>query len=317
MATYDTLPLEIRQEIWRLALLPGPGVYSFNEDDFWRWEFCEDGYGGEGYRNYYPSRRRWLIPKQKRPTVMQLNREAREFCYGKMNEERRRTRDGHPHEYWFDKDDRPFMSDMDVFYIDDPKELYQYSIVDRQWTQQWRIKHLALSSKCFDNVLEVTRDEDDLSRRPLRSGWDALQRCLKFFTDLEDISVVFGPNYGGTGQEVVVFDEHSESYSVGWSSTVPDIRLEEWTAGSTEDTEGEVDGLLEKARADLALILQKCARRREEIQRYEESGNEDWGMIGSPWGYYARDLIPRDHVTVHAKRVVKLGDLRGRVTRRR
>lgn len=259
----------------------------------------------------------WL-PKQKRPAAMRVNKEARNLALRIRVEEQKRVEAGHPREYWPDMEDRPFMSDMDAFCIEYPRELYEYSIANRQWCRPWRIRHLAITSNCFDDVLNVPRDEDDPSNRPTpRSGWDALKRCLKFFSGLERISLVFGPTYTSTGREVQIYEDFSEIHSLAWSSDIPHVRLEEWTAGSTEDTQAKVDGLLDRARADVAFILQKCARRREEIKRFEEEADDKvWGMIGNPWGYEAAELITRDHVTVQAMRMVKLGEFRGRLDRR-
>lgn len=261
------------------------------------------------------------MPKQKRPAVMGVNREARNLAFQVRLDERKRVAAGHAREYWFDMEDRPFMSDRDVFCIDNPMELYEYTLADRQWCRPWRIRHLAVAAACLDEVLDVPRREDDppSGSPPPRTGWDALtMRCLKFFRDLETISVVFGPTYATTGREVQTYDDFSESHGLVWSSDIPDVRLVQWAAGSTEDAQARVDGLLDRARAGVALVLEKCARRREEMRRFKEEVRHDreWGMIGSPWRYDAADLITRDHVTVQARRMVKLGEFRGRHGRR-
>ncbi|ROW09427.1 hypothetical protein VMCG_02462 [Cytospora schulzeri] len=311
MATFNTIPPEIRQEIWKLAMLPGPSVYSFHEEDFWTWTFYEDGEGGG--RNYYPTFRKLLVPKQKRPAIMRLNKESRNYALSMLQEERKGVAAGHPRQYWFDMPDRPFMSDIDVFWIDNPRDLLEYAFKDRNWTKPWRIKHLALSSKCFDDVLEdVYQDEED-TRPPPRSGWDALKRCLRFFRDLEQISVVFGPTYHRTGRDVLMYDVNAGTDGSGWQVINPDVRLEDWTAGSTEEKQADVDSLVDRARTEVVEVLQEVARKRERMKPYEGMEQDGW----SPWTYSASDLISHAHITVQPKRMVKLGDIRGQPIRNR
>jgi hypothetical protein len=244
---------------------------------------------------------------------MRLNKESRNFALKVIQEEKKRVAAGQPCEYWSDVEGRPFMSDMDVFWIDDPRDLYEYSVVDRKWSQQWKIKHLALSLRCFVDVLEGLYQDEEDSRPPPRTGWDALKRCLQFFRSLEHISVVFGPTYRTTSRDVQMYDVNASTYCGGCQPVFPDVRLRDWTAGSTEDTQAEVDSLVDRVRAEVAEILQACARKREMMKPYEGMGQYGW----SPWDHAASDLTSRDHITVQAKRMVKLGEIPGRPIRSR
>ncbi|ROW16808.1 hypothetical protein VPNG_01738 [Cytospora leucostoma] len=351
MAGLHSLPLEIRQEIWRLALLPEPGVYTFNPGDFWTWDYREDGQGG-GYNSQLPRYRGWMVPKRKHPTAMRLNRESRLHAKKLLSEESRRTGRGLPREYWSGLDSRPFMSGIDVFWVDDPQHLVDFAAKAGEFPHRMGVRHLALSARCFaelempapaavygdDGYDDYEYEAPSRDRQPPKSGWEALRRCLKDFKELEDISVVFGPTYTRKARRVLRYDDASEGYSSGWAYDVPDIRIEGWAAGSTEESQAEVDGILGRARADFTSDLEGYERDRvqweardrseqEQEVRYAEEvcrlrqaepDESEWPYLHTSFepsryqGYTADDLVPRHQVAVQAKRMVKLGVLRGR-----
>ncbi|KAK7743133.1 hypothetical protein SLS53_004218 [Cytospora paraplurivora] len=197
MAALHDLPLEIRQEIWRLALLPEPGV--------------------------------------------------------------------------------PFMGEIDVFWADDPQHLVDFATKAGEFPPQ------------------------DGRQAPRAVGED--------FKELEDIAVVFGPTHARKARKVMRYDDASEGYSGGWAYDVPDIRLEDWTVGSTEESLAEVDGALARVRADFTSDLEKYEQGRKQWGAREGFEQEQEARYQ---GYTADDLVPRHQVAVQAKRMVKLGVLRGR-----
>lgn len=304
MAGFQKLPAEIRQEIWGLALLPEPGVYGYTRRDTWRM---------------------WQVQKTKYPAVMHVNRESRAVAMAVWQGERRAVGAGLPREYWFGLEKRPFMKEMDTFWFDDPVSLRDWAGTVEQSRgsgRRWSVKHLALSARCFDEVLDDQMqcgDEYDYydydygshndydAGPPIRSGWDAIKLCLRDLIELESISVLFGPIFPWSGHAAMRYDEGTEEYTNVTIWDIPDVRLEGWTSGSTEQKQAQVDGLLARVRMDMASIIEAYNQEREAWEKYVGYG------MGAPMGHNnASSPSPRRHVKVQAKRMVKIGEFRGR-----
>ena len=301
MAGFQKLPLEIRQEVWRLALLPEPAVYGYNARDLWRG---------------------WQVPKDRHPAAARVNRESRAVALALRQSERRRVAVGLPSEYWFGLRRRPFVGEMDAFWIDDPTTLCDFAGAverGRGSGRRWGISHLALSARCFEEVFQGMQYLDEYNgydydygyheedgSQPIRSGWDAIKPCLGDLEGLERISVVFGPIFYWSGRPMTRYDEGTESYSHVTVYDIPDVRLEDWTTGSSEQTQAQVDGLLAKARADIAWDIEAYNQEREAWERFNGYG---WAV---PMRYNASSSpVPCRDVTVQAVRMVKVGEFRG------
>lgn len=103
----NTLPAELRSEIWSLAPLPSPGVYRC---DPFKFIYTR---GGSRLRLAVENPR-WLIPKRRYPTVVHLCRESRLFALGVIKKEVKES----SFFYCIGQGTRPFIPEIDTFWFD-------------------------------------------------------------------------------------------------------------------------------------------------------------------------------------------------------
>lgn len=212
---FGTLPRELREEIWILALLPNPGVYHFDPNTFTITE--DDNFEDE----------RLLIPKRKFPTAMHLCQESRQLSLAILDREQASDA---PKLFFLGDPVRVLDPEMDTIWFDTAGHMAHgwvrntYSVIG---SRIHTFQNLALSSRC----IQITAD-------PARDGistwamfrWEKLPR----FVSLRHVDIVFGEEFHTTPSA------HGLDGAGTGLSDVPEIRLEAWVPGSSDDTEQDV-----------------------------------------------------------------------------
>lgn len=160
MATFQSLPLEIQQNIWDLTCLPEPGVCRPDPkipvsaiagpllDYWWHWDTFK-----------------LTVPKRKYPAAAHVCRVSRECVLSiQRREQNRATRHGlEPLQYYIGQENRPADPDLDTFFIE-PRGLTVSELIPLgshmlntlKAGSLLDIKHLAFSTDCLhpDFVVE-------------------------------------------------------------------------------------------------------------------------------------------------------------------
>ncbi|EPE28915.1 hypothetical protein GLAREA_00073 [Glarea lozoyensis ATCC 20868] len=230
------LPRGLREEIWSLGLLPQPGVYKFDPEWF---VFTPDGDGWEDER--------WMIPKRKYPSVMNVCQESR-YCTLriKSQEQKREQENGNAPYYCVGESARPFNPAIDTFWFSKEALLRHHWVSDLSCVIGNRlhiIENLAISQECFTPTVLAPRLN-------VQSVWNSFRWCrLLRFMSLRRVDVILA--VGRT-------DEHHDETLTGKSpsSRGKELRIEKWTAGSSMETPQEVDTLIENVRASTVEAFQ-------------------------------------------------------------
>ncbi|KAF4630534.1 hypothetical protein G7Y89_g7606 [Cudoniella acicularis] len=273
----STLPRELREEIWMLALLPDPGVYHFDPDCFTP-NADMDSFEDE----------RWMISKRNYPTVMHLCQESRRFSLHIMAQEQKKEQeDGTLPYYCLGSSARPFNPTTDTFWFSDTSRL------DHPWVTHLgsvigsrihTIKNLALSLQC------ITIDAPGTI---LPSVWNSFRwNRLGRFVSLRRVEVVFGETW---------VDGNSECKNDPYSNLekIAGLRLEKWTEGSlTTETLDDVETIVSRVRESVVEVFQDLYERIQEGEREELSLPE--GALGWQDG---------SEITFHAAQIVKVKTL--------
>jgi hypothetical protein len=273
-AELSTLPTELREEIWRLALLPDPGVYQFDPDRFAPLEDL-DGFEDE----------RWMIPKGKYPTAMHLCRESRRFAQDIMEREQRQEQDGSLPYYCLGCSTRPFNPETDTFWFDRESRLKHPWVLNLESVIGNRIhtiKNLALSSECIRSETPGTN---------MISYWDSFRwGRLWRFVSLKRVDIILGATWAGRDSGC----KSSESYID--LDQVLEFRLEKWTAGSSPTkTLDEVEAKIDKVQASIVEVFQYM------FERMQENEDEEPPLPKEAPGWQDGSKI-----TFHAAQIVKV-----------
>ncbi|KAJ4390732.1 hypothetical protein N0V93_004330 [Gnomoniopsis smithogilvyi] len=283
----STLPVELRSEIWSLALLPSPGVYRCDPVKFIPIRVGSGGSGGGGRERGHwleVEDARWLIPKRRYPTVMHLCRESRLFALGAMEKEVKEN----SFFYCIGQGTRPFIPEIDSFWFDDGAILLRPAVVQERGVIGSRvhtIRNLAVSAGVVQSSQQVDSEEDDGTR--IVSNWDSYMfRGIARFENLRRVDVVFGSVPMETRCDgyktdrdccaAAAREQVGEPYSGRVILTgvydVPELRLVKetraWgfeTTGASADVDrdrdpGFVKKTLDKVRADVYRGFEKRAR---------------------------------------------------------
>jgi len=273
-AQFSTLPRELRDEIWILALLPDPGVYQFDPAWFRR---SKERHGFEDER--------WMIPKRKYPTVMHLCQESRHVSLRIMAQEQRQEQeDGTLPYYCIGSSARPFNPSTDTFWFRVKSHLghpWVRNLMNVIGGRIHTIKNLALSLEC------ITIDRGS----PKPSRWNTFRWTrLSRFVSLRRVDIVF---------EEAGFDHDSEFGNNGSHSRakkMANFRCEEWTKGPLSTwTLANVEDMVNKVRASVVVVFQDV------VDRIQEDGGAD--LLRLPAG--APDWHDGSAITFHAARIVK------------
>lgn len=164
------------------------------------------------------------------------------------------------------------MRGTDVFWVDDPRHLVDFAAMAGELPHRMGVRHLALSARCFE----------ELERAPP------------------------APARGGYGYDDYGYEPPSPGRQpprTGWEALKA---LPEGLQGA-----GGRWGVQNRQERE---AMDRWKREKEPSPEYDESEWE-WHTDSGPGmyvGYTADDLVPRHQVSVQAKRMVKLGVLRGR-----
>ncbi|KAL8393911.1 hypothetical protein RB595_003609 [Gaeumannomyces hyphopodioides] len=316
----STLPAELRSEIWRIALLPSPGVYRCDTSKFIH--TCANRRSP-----YEVEDARWLIPKRRYPTVMHLCHESRLFALGVMEKEAREN----SFLYCIGQDTRPFIPEIDTFWFDDNDDggvLHDATVYHERGAIGSRvhtIRNLAVSAAIVQSCREAG----------VVSNWDSYTFFgIGRFVNLRRVDVVFGPVpmetrcddyktdrdcWAATAQEQVL-GQHNDSVVLSGMYDVPELWLVKEVRGSGVETTGSsadedqdrnpgvVKEKLDKIRGDVYKSLKGRAKCKytapgRELQQQHLAGAAHRG------GYVSE-------ITFHASRMVETARFRKRTIRK-
>ncbi|TLD10933.1 hypothetical protein PgNI_05890 [Pyricularia grisea] len=201
----NTLPAELRSEIWSLALLPSPGVYRCDPYRFI--------YTGAGYRHALETDvedARWLIQKRRYPTVMHLCRESRFVALSAMEREVREK----SFFYYIGQDTRIFIPEIDILWFDDEDHggsvLQHPAVILNRGVIGGRVH--AIRNLAVSVAIVSSRRQGGFS-----SSWDSyITQCFERFESLQRVDVVFGP---------VPMETRCDGYKTDkdyWAAAVPE-----------------------------------------------------------------------------------------------
>lgn len=154
MATFPDLPLEIQRIVWDLACLPEPGVCHFDR------RIAATVVARIPIRDWTP----WdcielKVPKRRYPAAAHVCRASRE-CALSVQEREQTCAARHalePIQYYIGHETRPFDPQLDTFFIKPHgvQVLELLSFCSYVTCSFWKgsrleVKHLALSTDCFD-----------------------------------------------------------------------------------------------------------------------------------------------------------------------
>ncbi|KAJ4397781.1 hypothetical protein N0V93_002018 [Gnomoniopsis smithogilvyi] len=234
---FAILPLELREEIWTLALRPDPSVYRFDPDDFTP---TEETNGFEDDR--------WLLPKPRFPAAAHVCRESWRLALKIMEREQA---SGAPKTFFLGEPARVFDPDNDTMWFDSEDNMFHDWVMNLRSVIGKRvhiIQRLALSSSCIWSTANVPKEgisSWDLYR------WDRLPR----YVSLQHLDVVFGTNC----------DTAPSLHTTG--ATITDIKLAPWLPGCSDETEEQVMQKMDKTIRDVRQGFQSAFEDREEEQR--------------------------------------------------
>lgn len=277
-------------------------------------------------------------------TDMKYNRhicqDSRDYVFTLLAKEKRGIGEGSS--YYIGNNYRPFDPEIDTFFVYRPRDLAAYSwIMNRQrsgpgseFSQLWKVTHLALSIDCYKTADEEQEEMDgEYPGVEVLAYISDLNEFLQVFQvgadqeaakpALVDVSLVFGE----TWDEVLAENKSTTTTDIEVYD-VPDVRLENWIPHSSpadDDDDNidkdshysptEVDALLERLRrhlteACLETLLHPRYFWRDfpvtmEVQK-DPDGNERWRLVFCP-GTSDRSEV----FAMHAKRMVKTGVFRG------
>ncbi|KLU81568.1 hypothetical protein MAPG_00653 [Magnaporthiopsis poae ATCC 64411] len=333
-----TLPVELRSEIWSLALLPSPGVYRCDPSKFIHTR-------SSSRRRLEVEDARWLIPKRRYPTVVHLCRESRLFALGVMEKEVREN----SFFYCIGQDARPFIPEIDTFWFDDDDNgaiLHYPAVVQERGAIGSRvhtIRNLAVSAA----VVQSCRRGDCVS------NWDSYMfRGIGRFENLRRVDVVFGPVpmetrcdgyktdrdcWAAAAREQVLEQYNGQVVLTGMYD-VPEVGLMKEIRGSGFETTGSsadedqdrdpvVKEILDKVRADVYECFEKRARYLARYPPPRPQGQEDAAAAtlgqGQGQGQQQKrvaEVVHREkdlsEVTFHAARMAETARFRGRTIRK-
>lgn len=326
----NTLPAELRFEIWSFALLPSPGVYRC--DSF---KFIYPPAGARRHRLEVEDAR-WLIPKRRYPTVMHLCHESRLFALGVMENEIKKKL----FFYCIGQDTRPFIPEIDTFWFDDDSDLHDATVFHERGAIGSRvhtIRNLAVSAA----VIQSCQQSD------LVSSWDSyLFEGIGRFKNLRRVDVVFGPvpmetrcdgyktdkDCWAAAVREQVLEQYDNQIVLTGMYDVPELRLVEEiqvkeirgsgfeTTGSSADEDQDRDlkvvkEKLDKVRADVYKGFKRRARYLALGYRLPRPQVQEDAITATPEQGQGQEK-DLSEITFHAARMVETARFRGRTIRK-
>lgn len=289
----STLPPELRNQIWTLALLPDPSVYHFNPADF--------GVTDDTEFDLQP----WLIPKRAYPTAMHLCRESRGLALHLMERDPA-LRLGHA--------SRPFDPAIDTFWFDKkgphhPWVINKSSVIG---SRVHTIRNLAVSAGYIRSI--------EPGRQTV-SNWDLFRwRMLPRFGSLQRVDLVFGKAWvrersvqnngegmqAGDAEEEMEEEEEEQDGAPRFDTfDVPELRVEELVGKKA--SVANIREKIAKAQSDVRQVLRCSAERRTQQSEIEESRE--------PRPQRAPDWQDGSKIVFRAVRLTRVRTFRGRSVR--
>jgi hypothetical protein len=273
-----TLPRELRDKIWLLALLPQPGVYKFDPARF------TVSPGNDGWED-----ERWMIPKCRYPTVMHLSQESRRFAL-KIKAQEEKEKEHYVPYYCVGESVRPFNPPTDTFWFS--KE----SLLHHDWVTNFTsvigcrlhtIENLSISPECFTPT--VPTPGTNLPSRWNSFRWNRLLRI----TRLRRVDVILVVGSADGDRDVNKIDGSSIDCGIA-----NELRLEKWTVGSSNETQDEVDLLMENVRSSTVKAFKDL------YERVLEGDAEEETLLPLPEGWKPK-WHDGSRITFHASKVLE------------
>lgn len=215
MATFFDLPLELRQEVYRLACMPESAIYSLSDSDMFELP--------SGAMPSAPSKitNDWKVIKRKYPTAMHLCRESRNYVLRMQHHENTRAaRLGvQALDYQIGQENRAFDPQIDVLFADSWRLFYA---LDRHVINTFPFP------KPFLDVSHIALDAQALRHE---GHWLRFHHIFRRFPKLQNLSIVC---------------PHAQ-VSAARSPSVPLARLERYDVRKNS----EEDRICERIRAEL------------------------------------------------------------------
>lgn len=175
MAQFFDLPLELRQEVYRLACLPEPAVYSLADPDILELP--------RATRASRPNKRtdEWRVVKRKYPTATHLCRESRSYVLEVQHHENARAaRLGvQPLDYQIGQGQRAFDPEMDV--------VFSYS-----WRLLYALDRHVIDTFPFpDPFLNIRHIAMNASALTYEGHWLPFHHIFRRFSKVQNLYIVF------------------------------------------------------------------------------------------------------------------------------
>lgn len=175
-ATFFDLPLEIREEVYRLACLPEPAIYCLNGSDIY-----ELPRAARALKPNKRSNNKWQVIKRKYPTATHLCRESRNYVLQlQRREDARAARLGvEALDYQIGQAQRAFESQIDIVFVYSWRLLYA---LDR---------HVFSTFPFPESFLDVEHIALDAQALTYEGRWLPFYHILWRFAKLRNLSIVF------------------------------------------------------------------------------------------------------------------------------
>jgi hypothetical protein len=277
-AQLSTLPLECREQIWMLALLPGPSVYRFDPAHFR--QFPDTGRFEDD---------RWMVPKHKYPTAMHVCQESRRLALQVIEREQKQNQDNGTLPYYcIGSSARPFNPYLDTFWFSHNDHLLHHYVMNLDLVVGNRIhtiKNLALSS-CLIESAPIPNSAGHATNWTVFM-WHRLGR----YVSVKRVDVVFGETWvDGNGEYK---SSRNDNLDEAKASV---LQLGKWTEDlSSTETPDEVQLKVDRAQSDIVKGFQYI---------YERTRDEESGEPPLPEG--APDWQDGSEITFHAAQILKI-----------